>query len=158
MGLPQYLGLDRVCDGRLLPFSNRTNYISSKISMLIMTLAPPVAAILGWFMLGERFSLMNALGMFLVIFGVSLVIMPRRMSRTALNPVVIRLKAWFFAFLGAIGQGVGAVFSKIGMGDYDPFASSQIRVITGIFGFAIMISVMKRWKGCCDRGSRQKSF
>jgi drug/metabolite transporter (DMT)-like permease len=120
--------------------------ISSKISMLIMTLTPPVAAILGWFMLGERFSLINILGMFLVIFGVSMVIMKKDVE----NGIKTRrypLKGIFFAFLGAIGQGVGAVFSKIGMGDYDPFASSQIRVITGIFGFAIMITLMKRWKG-----------
>jgi len=120
-------------------------YISSKISMLIMTLAPPVAAILGWFMMGERFTWMNALGMFLVIFGVSLVIAKKDVE----NGVKSRrypVKGLVFAFLGAIGQGVGAVFSKIGMGDYDPFASSQIRVITGVIGFTIMISVMKRWK------------
>jgi hypothetical protein len=37
------------------------------------------------------------------------------------------------------------------MGDYDPFASSQIRVITGIIGFVILISLMKKW-GNVPRG------
>lgn len=129
-------------------------FISSKISMLIMTLAPPVAAILGWFMMGERFTLMNTLGMLLVIAGVSMVIMKKDVEN-GVKKNRYPVKGIVFAFLGAVGQGVGAVFSKIGMGDYDPFASSQIRVITGIIGFAIMISLMKRWpvvsKGLSDR-------
>ena len=119
-------------------------FVSSKISMLIMTLAPPVAALLGWIMLGEKFSWMNSLGMMLVLGGVSLVVLKKdndNGKRTMRYP----LKGIFFALLGAIGQGVGAVFSKKGMGDYDPFASSQIRVITGIIGFAVMISLMKKW-------------
>lgn len=32
------------------------------------------------------------------------------------------------------------------MADYDPFASSQIRIFAGAFGFAIMFTIMKKWK------------
>lgn len=129
-------------------------FISSKISMLIMTLAPPVAAILAWIMLGETFSWMNSLGMMLVLGGVSLVVLKKE-SENGTKKMKYPLKGILFALLGAIGQGVGAVFSKKGMGDYDPFASSQIRVITGIIGFAILITLTKRWgmlrKGLSDR-------
>jgi drug/metabolite transporter (DMT)-like permease len=120
-------------------------FVSSKISMLLMTLAPPVAAILGWLMMGEPFSWMNTLGMFLVIMGVSLVILKKDVEN-GIKKSRYPLKGILFAFLGAVGQGVGAVFSKIGMGTYDPFGASQIRVITGIIGFAILISLMRRWK------------
>jgi drug/metabolite transporter (DMT)-like permease len=129
-------------------------FISSKISMLIMTLAPPVAAILGWFMMAAKFSWMNILGMLLVLGGVALVVLKKEESN-GIRQMRYPLKGILFALLGAIGQGVGAVFSKIGMGDYDPFASSQIRVITGIVGFAVMITIMGRWgmvqKGLKDR-------
>ena len=37
------------------------------------------------------------------------------------------------------------VLSKKGMGDYDAFAASHIRVITGMIGFAILILVTKRY-------------
>jgi drug/metabolite transporter (DMT)-like permease len=120
-------------------------YVSSKISMLIMTLAPPVAALLGWIMMGEPFTWMNALGMILVLGGVSLVIL-KKDHENGKKQMRYPLKGILFALGGAIGQGVGAVFSKIGMGSYDPFASSQIRVITGMAGFIIMISIMGRWK------------
>ncbi|MDA3927551.1 MAG: DMT family transporter [Prolixibacteraceae bacterium] len=119
-------------------------FISSKISMLIMTIAPPVAALLGWIMLGETFTLMNIIGMLLVLGGVSIVVL-KKDSTEGIKKMRYPLKGIIFALLGAIGQGVGAVFSKKGMGDYDPFASSQIRVITGIIGFVILISLMKRW-------------
>ncbi|HKK82507.1 MAG TPA: DMT family transporter [Prolixibacteraceae bacterium] len=121
-------------------------FISSKISMLIMTMAPPTAAILGWFMMGETFSIMNVVGMMLVIVGVSLVILKKDVEG-GIKKSRYSFKGILFAFGGAIGQGVGAVFSKVGMGNYDPFASSQIRVISGIIGFAVLITILKRWGG-----------
>jgi drug/metabolite transporter (DMT)-like permease len=120
-------------------------YISSKISMLIMTLAPPVAALLGWFMMAEPFTWMNGLGMILVLGGVSLVIL-KKDRENGKKQMRYPLKGILFAIGGAVGQGVGAVFSKIGMGNYDPFGSAQIRVITGVAGFIIMVSVLGRWK------------
>ena len=120
-------------------------HLSSKISMLIMTLAPAMSALLAWIMIGEIFTWMNMLGMFLVLAGVSLVIL-KKDNENGKRKMRYPLKGILFAFGGAVGQGVGSVFSKIGMGDYDPFASSQIRVITGMIGFIILISIMGRWK------------
>jgi len=119
-------------------------FISSKISMLIMTLAPPIAAVLGWFMMKEPFTIMNTLGMILVLAGVAIVVL-KTDNQSGEKKMRYSLKGILFALGGAIGQGVGAVFSKKGMGDYDPFASSQIRVITGIIGFTILISILKKW-------------
>jgi len=49
------------------------------------------------------------------------------------------------AFGGAAGQGVGLVLSKYGMGDYDAFAATQIRVLTGVAGFILVISIYGGW-------------
>ena len=46
---------------------------------------------------------------------------------------------------GALGQATGLVLSKKGMGSYDAFASSQIRVLTGIAGFIIIFFATNRW-------------
>ena len=48
--------------------------------------------------------------------------------------------------IAAAGQGVGIVLSKYGMRDYDPFAASHIRVLTGLVGFAILFFVLGKWK------------
>lgn len=119
-------------------------YVSSKISMLVMSLAPPIAALLGWIMLSEPFSWMNFLGMALVLSGVSLVVL-KKDKDNGVKTFRYPTKGILLALGGAVGQGVGSVFSKIGMGNLDPFESSQIRVITGIIGFVIIISVLKKW-------------
>jgi drug/metabolite transporter (DMT)-like permease len=48
--------------------------------------------------------------------------------------------------VAAAGQGVGLVLSKYGMRDYDSFSSSQIRVISGFIGFAILFFVLGKYK------------
>src|SRR5204862_75975 len=50
-----------------------------------------------------------------------------------------------YALGGALGQSLGLVLSKVGMKDYDPFSATQIRVIAGIVGFAILVTLMRRW-------------
>jgi len=118
--------------------------VGSRISMLIMTLVPPITALLSWMMLGELLTLMNMAGMLLTLFGIALVILNRRNGAQKLK-VKYPLRGLIFAFLGAVGQAIGLVFSKVGMKDYDAFAATQIRIITGVIGFAIIITFWKKW-------------
>ncbi len=122
------------------------SYQSAKLSMLIMSLAPPVAALAGALILHERLSWLNGLGMVLVLSGIATVILKRPESETNKSRLKYPVKGLLLALGGAIGQGIGAVFSKLGMGNYDPFASSQIRVITGILGFIVIITLAKQWR------------
>ncbi len=55
------------------------------------------------------------------------------------------LRGVLLAFGGAMGQAVGLILSKHGMGDFDPFAATQIRVIAGITGFSILFFPLRRW-------------
>lgn len=98
--------------------------IGSRFSMLIMTLAPPMAAIFGYFILGESLNIMQMAGMIIVIFGISLAIFnkPVRGERLSFK---IAPAGLLFAFIGALGQGLGIVLSKYGMEGYDPFASPR---------------------------------
>jgi drug/metabolite transporter (DMT)-like permease len=118
--------------------------IGSRFSMLIMTLAPPLAAIFGYFILGESLNIMQMTGMVIVIFGISIAIFNRPVKGERLS-IKISPAGLLFAFIGAIGQGLGIVLSKYGMEGYDPFASTQIRIITGAAGFAIIITLLRRW-------------
>jgi drug/metabolite transporter (DMT)-like permease len=122
------------------------SYQSAKLSMLIMSLAPPVATLAGAVILHERLSWLNGLGMILVLSGIAIVILKRPESETNRSRLNYPVKGLLLALGGAIGQGVGAVFSKLGMGNYDPFASSQIRAITGVIGFIVIITMAKEWR------------
>jgi len=118
--------------------------IGSWFAMLIMTLAPPMAAIFGWIILNEHLSAL-AIGGITITMGGIIIAMFRRDSKsrkfTASKPILGLL----YAFGGALGQAVGIVFSKYGMGDYSPFAATQIRIIMGIAGLIVVISVLRKW-------------
>ena len=118
--------------------------IGARVAMLIMALAPPITALVGWIVLGEVLSPMNWVGMLITLLGISIVILKRERpdgdSEKKLKITTsYSFKGILFAFGGAIGQGVGLVLSKKGMGDYDAFAASHIRVIAGMIGFALII-------------------
>lgn len=118
--------------------------IGSRLSMLIMTLVPPITAILGYLIMGEQMSWLNLTGMLMTISGIALVIFQKH--KTGGSRFNYPVKGLLFAFLGAVGQASGYVLSKYGMGEFDPFAATQIRVIAGIFGFSIVVSFFRRWK------------
>jgi drug/metabolite transporter (DMT)-like permease len=124
--------------------------VGARVSMLVMSLAPPFAALVGWLVLGEVLTPMNWLGMTVTIAGIVLVILKREKSELN-GSIKNRLKSSYslpglvMALGGAIGQATGLVLSKKGMGSYDAFSSSQIRVLTGIAGFSILFIFMKRW-------------
>lgn len=129
--------------------------IGARISMLIMALAPPITAFFGWLLLGEVLSLMNWIGMIVTLSGISIVILKReKQDSDSKKKHKITTNYSFTGILlalgGAIGQGVGLVLSKKGMGEYDAFAASHIRVIAGLAGFALIFLITghygKMWK------------
>lgn len=126
--------------------------IGARVSMLLMTLAPAIAAIVGWVFLDDSLSPLSVLGMFLTMFGISLVIfvrVPQQHSGRGASKgmkLVLPVKGLTLAILAAAGQGIGLVISKYGMKEYDPFSSAQIRVIAGFLGFAILFTILRKWK------------
>lgn len=118
--------------------------ISSRISMLLMTLVPPITALIGWVVLGERMTLLHIAGMFMTVGGIFVAIfsMPEAGGKIRLS---YPAKGILFAFIAAIGQAVGLVLSKYGMGSYNAFAASHIRIIAGALGYAIIILMLRKW-------------
>jgi drug/metabolite transporter (DMT)-like permease len=124
--------------------------VGARIAMLMMALAPPFAAFIGWILLGEVLSPMSWLGMAVTMCGIVIVILKR--EKTEENGKIVRkiksshsVTGILLALGGALGQAAGLVISKKGMGEYDAFSASQIRVLTGIVGFTILFFFMRRW-------------
>jgi drug/metabolite transporter (DMT)-like permease len=119
--------------------------IGARISLLIMSSVPPITAIAGYLIMGEKISLLAAAGMLIAISGIALVILSRNTDDKKIK-LSHSAKGLTYAFIGALGQAFGLIFSKFGMGSYNPFAATQIRVISAITGFLIIIAVSKKWK------------
>ena len=129
--------------GDLFLFKSYT-IISSRFSMLIMTLVPPLAAFFGWMIIGEHLTPLNFLGMTLTFAGIFMAIFSRENENERFK-MKLAPRGVLYAFGGAVGQALGLVLSKFGMKDYDPFSATQIRIIAGLTGFAILVTIMKRW-------------
>ncbi len=124
--------------------------IGARISMLIMALVPPITALIGWITLGEKLSGIEFLGMGITLSGIVMVMSSKlEMKKGAsgrwfkMGPLVL---GSLLALGGAVGQAAGLVLSKKGMQDMDPFSATQIRIMTGVVGFTIIITIFKRWK------------
>lgn len=124
--------------------------IGARISMLIFSSVPPMSAILAYFILGDTMTLLQIVGMFVTIFGIGLVILTKD---TSLDQRKVKLAhpvvGVLLAFGGALGQATGYIIGKLGVqsgvGNYDAFAATQIRIIAAIVGFTIVITIKRGW-------------
>lgn len=123
--------------------------IGSRFGQLFMTLASPFAAVTAWLLLGERMSSLALLGMIVTLSGISLSIMGR--DDGGHRRVKLPMRGVLLGIGAGLGQGVGLVFSKIGLQAYEsalpstaadvqsmmPFAGTMIRTMMGFVGFGI---------------------
>ncbi len=122
--------------------------IGSRLSLLLMSLVPPMTAMLGAAFLDEFLTPREWFGMALTVGGVAWVVVERTPGPTA--PARPPLTGILLGLGGAAGQAVGLVLSKIGMGSYDAFAANQIRVFAGIVGFAAIFTFTGLWPRCLE--------
>jgi drug/metabolite transporter (DMT)-like permease len=126
-------------------------HISARISMLVMSLSPPLAAFVSWLIMGETMELRSLLAMAVTLSGIVIVVTEKKkldeQTQTRKKGLQFSFspKGLVYALLGTIGQATGLVLSKYGMRNYNVFAATQIRVITGSIGFVILITLINRW-------------
>ncbi len=131
-------------------------YIGARFGQLLMTLAPPFAAIAAWIMMGESLSLKSLAAMFVTLCGIAISILSR--GRDHKFQLTLPLKGILLGIGAGLGQGVGLVLSKIGLSHYAsvipenapclmndmlPFASTMIRAVVGSFGFIALMAIQK---------------
>lgn len=132
-------------------------YIGPRFGQLLMTLAPPMAAVAGWIMLGETLGWKAILAMAVTLLGIAISILSRDGGGHHFK-LDLPLKGVLLGIGAGIGQGVGLVLSKIGMQHYAaaipadapsimvemlPFASTMMRAIVGGIGFFAILLLQK---------------
>ena len=130
--------------------------IGARFGQLFMTLAPPMAAIAGWALLGKTLTWKSVLAMAVTLSGIAISILSRGEGHTV--KLTLPLKGVLLGLGAGAGQGVGLVLSKIGMQHYEaavpasapelmdtmlPFASTMIRAVIGSIGFIALMALQK---------------
>lgn len=85
--------------------------VGARVTMLIMSIAPAIAALLAYIILGEALSTSGVLGIAITILGVSIVVTDR--GGPGAEKIVLTTSGIVFAMLAAAGQGSGLVFAKM---------------------------------------------
>lgn len=130
--------------------------LGPRLSTLMMSLVPPLTALIGWLALGETLARRDLLGMTLTVGGIAWAVLERTKpagegsSSGHATPAGIAL-----GFGAALGQAGGLILSKIGMGSYNAMAATQVRVIAGFAGYVLLFFVLGWWpnvrRGLADR-------
>ncbi len=130
--------------------------IGARFGQLFMTLAPPIAAIAGWVVLGETLTWKAGLAMGVTLCGIAISILSRGEGHKV--RLTLPLRGVLLGLGAGLGQGVGLVLSKVGMQHYAadvpsdapaamatllPFASTMIRAIVGALGFFVLMSLQR---------------
>lgn len=119
--------------------------IGARISMLIMSVAPAIAALLAYFFLNERISFLGVAGMFVTILGIALVVIQRKELPT--SEYKVDYTGLFYAFMGAVGQGVGLIFAKLAFNESDinPFVATFARIISALIIIYPLVAMTRRF-------------
>ena len=117
--------------------------IGSRMASLVMTLAPPITAFIGFLFLNEHLSFLQIMGISIIVGGIIIAMLGKEKGEK-LN-FNVPFKGFLFAFGGATGQALGLILSKKGIGDYDAISATQIRAITGGISFLLLVTFLHRW-------------
>jgi len=128
-------------------------WVGPRVGMLMLTLAPPVAALIGWLLMGEELTAPSWAGMAMALTGVMLVVRERPMGpdgRRRSHPAA----GVVLGALAMLSQAVGFALSKYGMdvtidgrsvSQCAPFAAAQIRELAGLGAMVIFYFVIRAW-------------
>ena len=130
--------------------------IGARFGQLFMTLAPPMAAIAGWAILGETLTWKSMLAMAVTLSGIAISILSKGEGTRV--KLTLPFKGVLLGLGAGLGQGVGLVLSKVGLQHYAdaipadapsfmdemlPFASTMIRAVIGAAGFLALMTLQK---------------
>jgi drug/metabolite transporter (DMT)-like permease len=123
--------------------------IGPRLTLLLQSFTPPLAAQFSWLLLGDRLSGWQWLAMGVTLTGVVWVVLER--PNGAVEHDLRRIvQGIILSVLGAVVAALALVLSKMGLGDYDAASATFIRVLGGIAGMAPLVTLGRRWPSVLD--------
>lgn len=93
-------------------FFKSLEFLSPRIGTLVTSLSPAVSAIMAYFFLSERISLINVMGIVIALSGVMLVVFKKEENTGNAKNTKELNKGLLYAFLYTLGQGGGIILAR----------------------------------------------
>lgn len=122
--------------------------IGPRLALLILSLSPPLAAVISWLWLDDQLGWWDWGAMALTLGGVVWVVYEQQDTSQGLHYLRPERYGWgvLLACCAAMGHALSLVLSKDGIGSYDPFSATYIRVVGALGGYVVLISLLRRWQ------------
>jgi drug/metabolite transporter (DMT)-like permease len=130
--------------------------VGPRIAMLLMTAAPPVAALLAWPLLDEPLGWIQVWGIAVTLAGIAWVVLERpEPSGDRPGAERHRVRGVIFGAVGGVCQAVGLILSKLGMGHIpgasmqliDPWIVTMYRMLFAAVGISVLVAVVRLTRG-----------
>ena len=113
--------------------------LGTRLTMLIFSLSPIIAAFTAWIFLGESLSVAQIMGISVTIMGVVWVVTERNNKEVTKRDKSLYWRGMLFAVVGAAGQALGIVTAKKGLwGDFPTLSALVIRLAAGTISIWII--------------------
>ncbi|HDN04496.1 MAG TPA: DMT family transporter [Chloroflexi bacterium] len=120
-------------------------WVGPRLSMLMMSLAPIIAAFVAWIILGESLSGMQIAGVLITLLGVSWVVLDKNSKASGKKENYLR--GILYGLAGATGQGLGLVLAKPGLrDDFSPLSANFIRMFSACVLIWLITLAQKKFR------------
>jgi drug/metabolite transporter (DMT)-like permease len=120
--------------------------IGARLTILLMSFAPVLSALMAFFFLSERISFVGITGMVITVVGILLVVSERNKSPEA----KYKMTPWGFfnGFMAAAGQAGGLIFAKLAFdrGEINGFVATFVRIFTSVIILLIVLVIVRQFK------------
>jgi|YNPMSStandDraft_1061717.scaffolds.fasta_scaffold06423_3 drug/metabolite transporter (DMT)-like permease len=125
--------------------------IGPRIALLILSLSPPLAALISWLWLDDPLTWWDWAAMSLTLAGVLWVVYEQPDRSQTLHYLRPQQYGWglLLACSGAVGHAFSLVLSKDGIGTYDAFSATYLRVLGAMGAYLVLITLLRAWPEVC---------
>lgn len=128
----------------------------ARLSMLIMSFAPAITALLAFIFLGESLSVWGIIGIVVTTAGIGIVVATGRNDSTT-NSRISRIGI-AYGFLGALGQGGGLIFARLAFNEsaINSFVATFVRIAASVSVLLPLTLLTRRLKNPLKLFSRNR--
>jgi len=119
--------------------------IGPRLSLLIFSLAPPIAAVISWIVVGDVMTARHWIAMGVTLTGVVWVVLEQPDDAQP-HDRRHRFRGVLLGVAAALAHACGYVLSKEGLGNFnDPVGATLIRVAAALPCYVVIITFWRRW-------------
>lgn len=115
--------------------------LGARLTLLMYSGVPVITAIAGYFLFDETLTVRNIFGMILVLGGILWVISAQGEKKSER----ITASNLMDGAIATLCQAAGVLLSKTGLQSLSPVTGTQMRIVGGIIGMLILITLLRKW-------------